>query len=263
MAEGEVGGARILIVDDEATLRTVLGAILSDAGFAVECCDSAEEALRMLARQACDALVVDKNLPAMNGIDLAREALARGSARRAVMITGYPSSSSVIEAVNVGIAGYLVKPFARVSAVVDEVRRVLRADARQTAIPPYRLCAYLRGGERLTPLPETVAVVADAAARACVERLFGPGARVFDNAELGLVAVTERMPAVVVADDLGVLQRLAARAQTAVGWYAGPALGFKSAVELLALGGICAIDPRSLAADNAPWRLLPGDGTKA
>lgn len=238
--------ARILIVDDEATLRTVLGAILEDAGYAVESAASSEDALRMLNQQPCDALVVDKNLPAMNGIDLAREALARGVARRVVMITGYPSTGSVVEAINAGIAGYLVKPFARVSAVVDEVQRVLATGERAIAVPLAKLRAHLRGSELLVPLPEALAVVADAGVRAIVQRRFATTTRVLTNTELGLVALNERVPAVVVADDLDVLQRLVARAPTATAWYAGPALGFKAAVELLVLGGVCAIDPHTL-----------------
>lgn len=241
-----MGKVRILIVDDEATLRTVLAAILEDAGYAVESSPSGEDALQALKRQPCDALVVDKNLPAMNGIDLGREALARGVARRVVMITGYPSVGSVVEAINAGIAGYLVKPFARVSAVVDEVRRVLQSEPRAIAVPVDRLGAHLRGSETLTPAPEALAVISDAGVRAVVERRFAATSRVLANAELGLVALSERAPAVVVAEDLGVLQRLVARAPSATAWYAGPLLGFKPAIELLAVGGVCAIDPRTL-----------------
>jgi len=242
-----VTASRILIVDDEATLRTVLSAVLADAGYVVEACDSAEEALVHLEAQRYDLLLVDKNLPAMNGVDLTKIARERNLTAYALMITGYPSTSAVIEAINAGIDGFLVKPFKRVVSVVDEIKRLLDRPRRAAALQSYELRASLMQGRPISPTTSAVIVADKAKTRARLRYVFADGARDFATVELGIVAVVDRQPQVVAADDLEVLRRLVERAPRACALYAGPTPSFEVARGMLDLNPICVVDPQDLA----------------
>lgn len=242
----------MLIVDDEATLRTVLGAVYRDAGFEVRSSVSAEEALRELARQRCDVLLVDKNLPAMNGIDLAREVLARGLAGAAVMITGYPSTASLIEAINVGIRSYLVKPFRTLDDAVQEVRGVLENPPRRTALGSVRLQGHVDGTAPLLPPPSALVILSDLALRERVLGRLGTGARAYASIEIGLAALSSQVPDVVVTDRVADLVRLLERAPRACGCYVGPPLSFEEARRLMRATPVLVLDAESLRGEVPP-----------
>lgn len=238
--------SRILIVDDEATLRTVLSAVLADAGYTVEACDSAEQALECLTAQRCDLLLVDKNLPAMNGIDLTRIARERDLATHALMMTGYPSTSAVIEAINAGMDGFLVKPFKRVVSVVDAIKQLLARPRRVAELQAHELRAALLRGQAISPVTSAVIVTARAQTRARLRQAFAEGARDFASIELGVVAVVDRAPQVVAADDIEDLRRLVERAPRACALYVGPPPGFEETRGMLDLTPLCIVDPQEL-----------------
>ena len=68
--------AEILLVDDEATIRLTLGAMLERAGYGVTVADSGEEAVTLLERQAFDLLLVDMKMPGMDGVQVIAAARA-------------------------------------------------------------------------------------------------------------------------------------------------------------------------------------------
>jgi DNA-binding NarL/FixJ family response regulator len=242
----------MLIVDDEATLRTVLAAVYKDAGFEVRTSASAEDALTALGTEPCDVLLVDKNLPAMNGIDLAREALERGLIGAAVMITGYPSTASLIEAINVGIRSYLVKPFRTLDDAVKEVRGVLDSSPRRTAIGPVALRRHLDGSAPLRPPPPALVILADLDLRERVLGRLGAGARAFGAVEIGLAALSSQLPDVIAADRVADLLRLLERAPRACGCYVGPPLSFDDARRLMRASPVLVLDADSLRGEGPP-----------
>jgi two-component system nitrogen regulation response regulator GlnG len=63
---------KVLLVDDEKHIRSVLSDSLSTAGYAVECAASGEEGLDYLSSQSADLMVVDLKMPGINGLDFAR-----------------------------------------------------------------------------------------------------------------------------------------------------------------------------------------------
>ncbi len=115
---------RVLVVDDEPGMRDLLSRVLGDAGHAVAAVESGEEALVLLARESFDVLVVDKNLPGIDGLSVLKLVRASQPALRAIMITAYPSEESDTRARALGVVSYIVKPFG-VLTMIDAVDRAI------------------------------------------------------------------------------------------------------------------------------------------
>src|SRR5438094_246555 len=113
----------ILVVDDEERQREIYRDILEDEGYAAETAPSGEAALQLLAQKRFDLVLTDLNLTGMTGVQLLKEILAADSTIAVVLITGYPSIQSAIEATKRGVYQYQEKPVDRnkLLGVVDEV----------------------------------------------------------------------------------------------------------------------------------------------
>lgn len=113
----------ILIVDDEGRQREIYRDILLDEGYAAETASSGEGALRLLGQKRFDLVITDLNLPGMTGIDLLTSIQQVDPTVTVVLITGYPSIQSAIEATKKGVYTYLEKPVDRdrLLEVVGEV----------------------------------------------------------------------------------------------------------------------------------------------
>jgi len=80
--------------------------------------------LELLRREPWDLLIADLRMPEMDGLSLIREARRLHPRLPVIIITGYSSESSAIQAVNLGVVGYLVKPF-RIPHVLSAVAKAL------------------------------------------------------------------------------------------------------------------------------------------
>ena len=105
-------------------MRDLLSRVLTDAGHTVATVESGEEALVLLAREGFDVLVVDKNLPGIDGLGVLKLVRASQPALRAVMITAYPSEESDAKARALGVVAYIVKPFG-VLTMIDAVDQAI------------------------------------------------------------------------------------------------------------------------------------------
>jgi excisionase family DNA binding protein len=123
-ARGDQGEPRILVVDDEVSIRVLMTKTLALAGYDVEAVSEARTALDRLRLGTYDLLIADLRMPGMDGLALIREARRLQPALPVIIITGYSSESTAIEAANLGVVGYLVKPF-RVPQVLSAVSRAL------------------------------------------------------------------------------------------------------------------------------------------
>jgi two-component system, NtrC family, response regulator AlgB len=121
---------KVLIVDDDKSIRTTLGVCLEGFGYEVSAVATGEMARSSLARQSFDLVFTDLRLGTENGLDLIPELLALRPNLSIVVITAYATFETAVEAVQRGAQGYLPKPFtpAQVRHAVDEVlqRRALR-----------------------------------------------------------------------------------------------------------------------------------------
>ena len=121
------GRRRVLLVDDEPSSLDLLTKMLA-AHYAIVSATDAAGALDMLRGNpaAYDVLISDLNMPGMDGLALIREVRRVSTRLPIIIITGFSTESSAIEAVNLGVAGYLVKPF-KASEVLAVIARALGA----------------------------------------------------------------------------------------------------------------------------------------
>lgn len=116
---------QILVVDDEEDLRNAIVEILTLEGFDVEGVGSAEDAEERLAKTAYDVLITDHHLPGRKGLDLLEEALTRFPETVAIIITGFGTIETAVQAMKLGAYDYLAKPFKLVELPIM-VRRGLK-----------------------------------------------------------------------------------------------------------------------------------------
>ncbi len=102
---------QVLVVDDEEELRKAVVEILTLDGFEVDQASSAEDAAEKLAQTAYDVLITDHNLPGKTGVELLEESLARYPEIISVVITGYGTIETAVNAIKKGAYNYLTKPF--------------------------------------------------------------------------------------------------------------------------------------------------------
>jgi len=101
----------VLVVDDERNMRLSLQAMLADEGYQAQTVESAEEALRMLAREKFFMIVTDAHLTGMSGYDLLARLRSSYPEVPVLMITAYATPKLAVEAIKAGAIDYLSKPF--------------------------------------------------------------------------------------------------------------------------------------------------------
>jgi excisionase family DNA binding protein len=115
---------RVLVVDDEASIRDLLAKTLALAEYDVDVAPDGRSALERMRLYPYDLLIADLKMPGMDGLTVIREAKRYKSDLPVIIITGFSTESSAIEAVNLGVAGYLTKPF-RVPQVLAAAAKAL------------------------------------------------------------------------------------------------------------------------------------------
>jgi excisionase family DNA binding protein len=121
---GGTARPRILVVDDEPSIRDLLTKTLALAEYDVDVSSDGPAALDRMRRERYDLLIADLKMPGLDGLSVIREARRYKSDLPVIIITGYSTESAAIEAVNLGVSGYLTKPF-RARQVLDAAARVL------------------------------------------------------------------------------------------------------------------------------------------
>jgi len=132
---------RVLVVDDDAILRYSLVRALTRHGLEAHEAGSSEEAQNQIKQQAIDSVVLDLRLGPESGLALAAWMLQFNAQLKIVMITGYASVSTAVEAIKLGVKNYLIKP-ASVEDIIaaftdDEV--TIHSPINQQPMSPKRL----------------------------------------------------------------------------------------------------------------------------
>jgi signal transduction histidine kinase/DNA-binding response OmpR family regulator len=104
-------GARVLIVDDEPSVAEVFQEFLASQGYTLSLAASGEEAVRRLPEFHPDMILTDLNLPGLSGLEVMRAAKAVDPEVCVVVVTGYASASTAIDALRQGAYDYVTKPF--------------------------------------------------------------------------------------------------------------------------------------------------------
>ncbi len=115
---------RVLVVDDEASIRDLLAKTLALAEYDVDVAPDGRSALERMRMYPYDLLIADLKMPGMDGLTVIREAKRYKGDLPVIIITGFSTEQSAIEAVNLGVAGYLTKPF-RVPQVLAAAAKAL------------------------------------------------------------------------------------------------------------------------------------------
>jgi len=160
MAERE---RTILVVDDEAAQRRLLGGFLQSLGFRVTEAASAEEALGALRQEAADMVLLDVRLPGMSGIEALAEIRRITADLPVLLITAYADLRQAVAAVKSGADDYLAKPIdldELEAAITDALGAVeggpRRADRTALELPPGVICQ----SRAMCRVAETAAIVA-------------------------------------------------------------------------------------------------------
>ena len=110
-AVSEKNAGRILIVDDEKWICESLKLILSRRGFHIDSALNGKEALTCLERNKPDLIILDFNLPDMDGLEVLSQIRKRYAKLPVIFMTGYGSETISIRAFKLGISDYFIKPF--------------------------------------------------------------------------------------------------------------------------------------------------------
>jgi DNA-binding NtrC family response regulator len=125
--------ARVLLVDDDLGLRKMIGILLEKEGLRCTRAENSEEALLCLENQGFELVIVDKNLPGLSGLQLARIIHLLSPQTPIVIITGFASEETAREAAALGVVEYIRKPID-----IEKFRHVVRDTLRRSTPVPGR-----------------------------------------------------------------------------------------------------------------------------
>ncbi len=113
--------SRILVVDDERSMREFLEIMLQKDGYAVHCAADGVEALNVLKKHTFDLVITDIRMKPIDGLEVLRQTKALSPNTVVIIISAYASTETAVAAMKEGAYDYLPKPFK-----IDEMRRVIR-----------------------------------------------------------------------------------------------------------------------------------------
>jgi len=102
---------RVMVVDDEENIRDVLSSYLTSLGYGVETANDGEDALKKFKRGSFDLIISDLLMPTIDGLELLKKVRDQDREVIFLMITGYPSIETAVEAIKKGAYDYITKPF--------------------------------------------------------------------------------------------------------------------------------------------------------
>jgi CheY-like chemotaxis protein len=126
--------ARILAIDDEEIVHASLKKILTRAGHEMDSVYSARDGLDRLDRSRFDLVIVDLMMPEMNGIQFLEALRDKPYRIPVLMVTGYPTISTAVQALRLGAMDYIAKPFTR-KELLSPVQRALSIPEEESTVP--------------------------------------------------------------------------------------------------------------------------------
>jgi two-component system cell cycle sensor histidine kinase/response regulator CckA len=126
MAEAADIPSSVLVVDDEPIVLQLFSRVLSEKGLRTRTASSAEEALKLLEQGGIACVLADKNMPGMDGIEMLRRVREAQPHCAFIVMTGYASTESAIEALRLGAVDYLQKPFDDLDVVAQRIEEAIQ-----------------------------------------------------------------------------------------------------------------------------------------
>jgi len=119
--------AKIIIIDDEASILKLMGQVCSRMGHSVSLYQTGREGMAAMESEKPELLIVDLRIPDMNGLQIIQDCRARYPQTEVVMVTGYGSVETAVEAMKLGAFDYLTKPFE-----LDDLQRTINRAMQKT-----------------------------------------------------------------------------------------------------------------------------------
>ena len=134
--------ARILVIDDEDSIRKVLSTILEDQGYVVDTAETGREAMMKSDAGLFNLALIDIRLPDMQGTELLTRFKQTTPKMAKIIVTGYPSLQNAIEAVNKGADAYILKPF-KVEKVLQTIKKCLKRQQEEREYSEEKVTEYI------------------------------------------------------------------------------------------------------------------------
>ena len=116
--------AKILIVDDSRTSRRILRNLLGEEGYEIVEAENGEDGIQKYKEETPDMVTMDITMPVMDGLEALREIKEYDSGAKVIMVTAAGQESKVMEAVKLGAAEFVTKPFEK-DKIVNTVRKIV------------------------------------------------------------------------------------------------------------------------------------------
>ncbi|HSG81660.1 MAG TPA: sigma-54 dependent transcriptional regulator [Gemmatimonadota bacterium] len=138
--------AKVLVVEDDEVLRQLLNDVLTDLGHEVDAAETGEAGLRAMESDVYDVILLDINLPGMDGMDVLRLVPARQPDTQVVMMTAFGTVDTAVEAMKQGAFDYINKPFSTDELVLT-IQRALEEKNLRREVAQLRQRARGVGGD--------------------------------------------------------------------------------------------------------------------
>lgn len=102
---------KILVIDDEPIVRTSCARILTPEGYDVQSADSGMKGLALMEKEAFRLVLLDLKMPDMDGLEVLEKINAAWPDTKVVMITGYSTAETAVQALRLGACNFIEKPF--------------------------------------------------------------------------------------------------------------------------------------------------------
>jgi two-component system response regulator QseB len=172
----------LLVVEDDGELRELLARLLGDEGYLVDTAPDGQAGLHRALTRRYDAMIIDRGLPGVEGLDLIGRLRRQGIATPVLVLTAYGAVADRVAGLDAGAEDYLVKPF-EVDELLARVRALLRRNwpaAEQIQLGAGRLDRAVRA----VRLPDGTEVGLSDREMVLLETLAGRPSRVFTRGEL-------------------------------------------------------------------------------
>ena len=133
---------RILVVDDDETIRTTMKVILQDEGYTVDLAATGKEAIQKTQENAYNLALLDIRLPDIEGVELLKLLKDNVPRTRRIMVTGYPSMQNAITALNKNADAYLLKPV-DVEKLLKTVKDQLQAQKEEQKFNEQKVAEFI------------------------------------------------------------------------------------------------------------------------
>jgi len=114
------GQLKILVIDDDPSIRNMLAIVLKKSGFQVTCTESGKTSLEKLKKESFDLIISDIKMPDIDGIELLKKIKTISPEIPVIMITAFASANDAVEAMKLGAEDYVTKPFS-----LDELKIII------------------------------------------------------------------------------------------------------------------------------------------